>query len=1010
MDIRAGQSRGLKSGTPRAFKESRIQIFTRKLISGVAAVTVLCGAALAYLEWTESRNLVARAAPGAEGLAERFGETLAMLGVNVTFLSHCPALKTFVQTYDEFDRLAAQRTFVALAQLWKPFDQIRFLNLAGIEVIRVNRDGAKVMPVPWDLLQDKSDREYFREASQIPDGALYISRLDLNVENGKISVPWKPTLRVAAPVFDEWGKRAGIVVINVRGDYLLPPKLFADQSSDAKESAEFLSEDGSWLAGAAPEKSWNFIFKNGYSFGAAHPDVWQAISTESSGVAWDWESVYAFTRIRPEDALNRRSKSIGSNFAVVSPVHAWYVVQRIRRDAAHLLWHPGLIATTVILYLFAAWVSWKWSGTTFLHRSAEQRERTTIARSRDVINHTDVIVHICDLDERILFANNRFCRILGKSEEELIGTRISDAVPPEFSDTLRAISAPPIGSLDADVAREFMFEVGGVLRHFLVNCFPLFGTDGRADSWCAVGIEITELKNIEQSLVAASEAKSRFLANMSHELRTPLNAILGFAEILEEEAVEDGLDNYRDDLRRILEGGRHLLALINDILDFSKIEAGKMDLSIEEFRLGDLLRSVASTAEPLMEKNGNRFMMTCDISEMTLKTDATRLRQILLNLLSNAAKFTFAGSVSLSCRAEGDPGAEMLLFEVTDSGIGMTPNELSGLFEEFTQADSSITKNYQGTGLGLAICKRLASMLGGRIIAKSTKGVGSSFVLRIPARIENAEIDAAPKPAFDKVVPIRRKSDRGRVSVLVIEDDPNTRRMLTEIIESGGMRVITTGAGEEGIEIARRTNPDVITLDIFLNGLAGWDVLKRLKTDNALKHIPVVVCSASDDKRKIIAHGADEALILPVRKRDLLNAIRRHAPGKCNASILIVDNLPERRSTIARSLREHRFDMIEAEDVRDAFEKLQAAENIRAIILNAMMPEMDGPGFLEKLRKDENWRSLPVFVVAAQKLEPHERTALERSAETVIMRDGKPIDDLVGAITEQLSRYLEGAA
>ena len=248
-------------------------------------------------------------------------------------------------------------------------------------------------------------------------------------------------------------------------------------------------------------------------------------------------------------------------------------------------------------------------------------------------------------------------------------------------------------------------------------------------------VKTEELKILREQAQNASKAKSDFLANMSHELRTPLNAILGYSEMLIEEAEDDELETYASDLAKIQSSGEHLLTLINDILDLSKIEAGKMELHVEEFEFEKHLNQIEATAKPLVEKNGNKFILENNVSLKNLKNDQTKLRQILFNMLSNAAKFTKEGTVTLSISAiEKD-----IKFAVTDTGIGMNEKQLGKVFDEFTQAEASTAKDYGGTGLGLPISKKMTELMGGKMEVESEEGKGTTFSITIPLGIEEVK-------------------------------------------------------------------------------------------------------------------------------------------------------------------------------------------------------------------------------------------------------------------------------
>jgi signal transduction histidine kinase/ActR/RegA family two-component response regulator len=382
-----------------------------------------------------------------------------------------------------------------------------------------------------------------------------------------------------------------------------------------------------------------------------------------------------------------------------------------------------------------------------------------------------------------------------------------------------------------------------------------------------------------QRAEAANEAKSAFLANMSHELRTPLNAILGYSEMLAEEAQASGNADIVPDLEKIQTAGRHLLGLINNVLDLSKIEAGKMKLYLETFDIAPIVREAAVTLEPLLSKRGNRLEVICPKDIGHLRGDVTKVRQVLLNLLSNANKFTEKGTITLEVQRETRADGQWVLFHARDTGIGMTPEQLAKLFQAFTQADARTTREYGGTGLGLAISQKLSRLMGGKITAESAPGVGSTFTVQLPGEIENFDGEASfirrstPTPV---ALQDSHADPRRRPRILVIDDDPAVCELMERVCLKNGYRVTTARTGREGLEIARQKVPDLVTLDVLMPGLDGWDVLREFKSDPALAAVPVVVITIVDDRDRALALGASDHLLKPVDYERLAALLETH--------------------------------------------------------------------------------------------------------------------------------------
>ncbi len=394
----------------------------------------------------------------------------------------------------------------------------------------------------------------------------------------------------------------------------------------------------------------------------------------------------------------------------------------------------------------------------------------------------------------------------------------------------------------------------------------------------------------KEAAEAANHAKSAFLANMSHELRTPLNAIIGYSEMLEEDAQAAGNTGFASDLQKIRSAGRHLLGLINDVLDLSKVEAGKMKLFLETFDVAGVVDEVVATARPLLEKNANRLEVRCAPDVGQLREDITKVRQVLLNLLSNAGKFTEKGSVSLDVSRENDVTGTWVVFRVRDTGIGMTPEQLTRLFQAFTQADGGTQRKYGGTGLGLALSRKFCVMMGGDINAQSEPGKGSTFTMRLPGDVENVDGEATSIHVSVK----RRISQMVRVAgavpaagqvqaqgqrMLVIDDDPSVCELMTRLCGKEGYEVLTAGNGEEGLKLAREKRPNLITLDVMMPGMDGWTVLKTLKADPVLSSIPVVMMTIADDRARGLALGAADYLVKPVDRNLLAGVLEAHRAG-----------------------------------------------------------------------------------------------------------------------------------
>lgn len=485
-----------------------------------------------------------------------------------------------------------------------------------------------------------------------------------------------------------------------------------------------------------------------------------------------------------------------------------------------------------------------------------------------------------------------------------------------------------------------------------------------------------QLEKARDEAVKASQTKSQFLANMSHELRTPLNAIIGYSEMLAEEAEESGQTDFAMDLEKIRNSGKHLLALINDILDISKIESGKMEVYYESCDLGGLLQDVVTTVKPLVEANGNRLEV--QLVDGAITTDVTKLRQILLNLLSNAGKFTKDGKIVLEVARENRHQLEGYAFQIQDTGIGMTEEQTSRLFQPFVQADSSTTRKYGGTGLGLAISQRFCQLLGGEISVTSEPGTGSTFHCWLP-------VHASERKASEEKTLSSTNHYTGSADILFIDDEQLNHELLQRYLAKEKWSLAFASSGEEGVQLARKLRPKLICLDILMPKMDGWSVLSVLKNDSELKDIPVVILSMTDDKNLGFALGASEYLLKPVSRDRLIEVMDKYIANRSKHTVLVIEDDDIASEMMAKLLRKEGFSVDQARNGKEALEGLRLRVP-ELIILDLMMPEMDGFQFVEEIRKHQTLNSIPIVVVSAKTITAEERLKLNGYVKEIVQK------------------------
>ena len=507
----------------------------------------------------------------------------------------------------------------------------------------------------------------------------------------------------------------------------------------------------------------------------------------------------------------------------------------------------------------------------------------------------------------------------------------------------------------------------------------------------------TELLDSQKAAEAANEAKSTFLANMSHELRTPLNAIIGYSEMLIEDA-EDENEDFIPDLDKINSSGKHLLGLINDILDLSKVESGKMELYIEEFDLRKVIDEIEATIKPLVEKNSNSVVVDYNTDIVTMNADITKIRQILLNLLSNASKFTKEGQITI--KVEDSKSIDNAIdFVVTDTGIGMTQAQVDKVFQPFTQADEKTTRKFGGTGLGLTITKMFSEMMGGAIGLESEEGKGTTFTVTIPAevvekRVENDGLKQEVATDAD-------------YTILVIDDDPNAQDMMKKFLQKQNYVIIQATNGEEGLQLAAKNKPDLITLDVMMPEMDGWEVLAALQANDITKNIPVIMLTMADEPDIGYSLGATDYLTKPVDWGRLSEILKNHEIESGSQSILIVEDDETTRDMLKKSLENNEYKVRTAHNGKEGLEKVEQGKP-GLILLDLMMPEMDGFEFSEKLRQNKEWLDIPVVVITAKDLTKEDHARLSGNVETIMQKGSYSKKELMTEVSEKIKKLKIG--
>ena len=547
-------------------------------------------------------------------------------------------------------------------------------------------------------------------------------------------------------------------------------------------------------------------------------------------------------------------------------------------------------------------------------------------------------------------------------------------------------------------------------RRILENSVDALGNAlNSALSYNTVQRQALQLERVNRELMEADRLRSEFVANMSHELRTPLNSIIGFSGLMlknRQGNLTTGDLNYAEKINR---NGKHLLNLINDILDLSKIEAGRMEVSLRTVPLDAVVREVVDMLKPQADERGLELVLEAPKAPLRINTDSEKLKRALINLIGNAVKFTHQGQVRVML-ADHQPSRVQIIIE--DSGIGIPSDKLEFIFQPFQQVDSGTTREYGGTGLGLAITKSIIEMLHGAISVSSELGMGSCFRITLPLTWDEAATEPAEAEAAMEAPPASQAADREEpfhpqpikrgadapLKVLIVDDDPDARELLASYVKAAGGIAIACGDSRQALKMAADQQPGLITLDIMMPGLDGWEVLKRLKADPTTQNIPVVIISIAADKRRAIVLGALDALTKPISSSQLETLLQRYVQGHTIDRVLIVEDDRGTQQLLRCFLQDKVQEIATATDGREALELLNRFRP-DLIFLDLIMPGMDGLSFLSALRADERFGHLPVVVISGKSMGGNERQELQQRVSAIITKGASLEEQLREVLT-----------
>jgi len=663
------------------------------------------------------------------------------------------------------------------------------------------------------------------------------------------------------------------------------------------------------------------------------------------------------------------------------------------------------------------------------------------ARVRLLLDSTAEAIYGLDSEGLCSFANPSCLRMLGyQNTDEILGKKMHDLIFHSHKDNT---------AFPEEKCPIYETIKKGVENHS--DQYVIWRKDGQffdAEFWShpikesdkTIGavvtfVDITERKKVEEELEShrvhledmvnektrdlsmardvaldANRSKSEFLANMSHELRTPMNSIIGFTGRVIKKSGDLLPERQLNNLHTVQRNAHHLLDLINSLLDLSKIEAGKMEVFLEKFKLDSVIREVSELTETLLIDKGLEFATELPDKPVVLYSDKMKIKQILINLIGNAVKFTEKGTVKVSAKKlsdqqmDGDPffdpNSQYICLNISDTGVGMSEEEMENIFEAFQQVDGSMTRKIGGTGLGLTVTKSFTELLDGRINVTSEKGKGTTFSIILPIREEEKDQVASPVELNNSPQAIPDSNPL----VLCIDDNEEAVDLLQGYLVDEGFNVVGALSGQEGLEKARSLNPFAITLDVHMPQKDGWSVLKELKHDPKTENIPVVMVTMMDNKALGYQLGASDYLQKPIMPEVLISSINnilRHQVEK----VLAVDDDPEVLELIRQVLEDEEITVDTAANGLEALAFLKKSIP-DIVLLDLMMPQMDGFDVIMRMKEHELWSKIPIVVITAKNLTKKERDLLDKKVVSIVVKEDMTTSDILKQ-TAKAMKYIK---
>ncbi|MGB3403575.1 MAG: response regulator [Microcoleaceae cyanobacterium] len=864
--------------------------------------------------------------------------------------------------------------YVAFSRYKKLYDQVRVLDLRGQEVIRINYNAGQPEIVKNEKLQNKANRYWFEGTLEQNKEQIFISPLDLNIENGTIEQPLKPMIRFGIPVFDLQGEKQGIVVLNYLAQKFIDNLEIENVNHQAK--ILMLNHQGFWLKGFKPEDEWGFMYpdRQDRTFQQRFPEEWQTINQADSGQFETKNGLFTFITIYPlkQAQFNNPNEALANQNQEISSEYAWnivgYIPPTVLRDQYYnsLEMFLSLYLGLLVLVGVGSWLV----AISQAHRQlADSNLQKTLADLTVIINNLIDGLLVVDQQGHITRFNPSFLQLFDLEQDQILNQDISSLGQSNLTQLIQQTQADS----QAVVKTEFELSKGRIGLAIVTSILQKNHSNSQSESIGSLILirDITNEKEIDRM-------KTDFIATVSHELRTPLTSVLGFASIIQEKLEENifpllpqedrktkkTIRRVRDNLNIIVSEAERLTSLINDVLDIAKMEAGKVEWNMQSISIQEVIdRALAATAS-LFETNQLELKREIESDLPEIIGDRNRLIQVVINLISNAVKFTEIGSIT--CRAEVDD--HQIRVSIIDTGSGIAPQDQHYVFEKFKQVGETLTDKPKGTGLGLPICQQIIEYHGGLISLESTLGQGSNFSFTVPIPTKNHSLkennilhaDHLIDQIKDYSVPIPVSSSNEQFTILIVDDDPHIREFLKQFLEAENYQVKQAKNGIDAINQVKVVKPNLIILDVMMPQINGFEVAAVMKNNPETRDIPIIMLSIVEDRNQGYKLGIDRYLTKPIDTKGLIQTIKLLVSrGVSNKKVLVVDQDASAVMTVSQVLQAQGYNIVEASNGEECIEKAISTQPDMILVDSLLSQEHD---LIQTLRFEKGLENV-VFVL-----------------------------------------------